>query len=209
MGLVFCDFDGTLTVRDTIWPFASFLCHETARPAAVRASLLLCLLELKLRLISNHLFKERFLRLLVRDESEKSIAEFVGRFHKTRLESILNFAMVSALAEHAAAGDDVYLVSSNFDFFLKPLERRWNLKGIFATQAEAVDGRFTGRIRGRACHGKEKLGRVVASLGERRTREAVAYGDSRSDSNLLHFVKVGHWVGSRTGVNVARSLRPA
>jgi len=209
MSLVLFDFDGTLTTRDTIWPFASFLCKESGRSGGTRLSILLSLLMLKFRLVSNHSFKERLLRLLVRGEAEPSIAERTEKFHQMRLNSLLNQPVVRALLKHAAAGDDVYLVSSNFDFFLRPLQQRWKLKGIFATETEVAGGHFTGRISGRACDGEEKLARVVAFFGERTARGAEAYGDSRGDSFLLGFVKTGHWVGPHNANRTARSLRPA
>ena len=209
MSLVFFDFDGTLTTKDTIWPFATFLWANCGRRRGARASIFLSLMKLKLHLTSNHVFKEQFMRRLVQGESKKGIESLTERFHETQLEPILNRAVVRLLLEHVEQGDDVYLVSSNFDFFLRPLQERWNVKGIFATQTEVRDGYFAGRILGRACDGKEKLDRVIACFGERRTREAVAYADSRSDCFLLEYVKTGHWVGPRRNPGVMRSLSQA
>jgi HAD superfamily hydrolase (TIGR01490 family) len=209
MRLVLFDFDGTLTTRDTIRPFASYLCNASGRSGFTRASVDLSLLLLKLHLTSNHTFKQRFLQLLVQGLPAGRVQKWAEQFHATHLESIQNRPVVELLLEHTAAGDDVYLVSSNFDFFLQPLQQRWNLKGILATQTEVLDGCFTGCIVGRACDGREKLTRVVASFGERNAREAVAYGDSRSDCFLLDFVRTGHWVGPSRSVSAARALRPA
>jgi len=206
MSLVFFDFDGTLTTKDTIWPFASFLWTNCRRRRGARTSMFLSLMKLKLRLTSNHVFKQQFMSQLVQGESQGRIESLTARFHETHLEPILNRAMIRLLLEHVEHGDDVYLVSSNFDFFLRPLQERWNVKGIIATQTEVRDGHFTGHILGLACDGKEKLDRVINCFGERRTREAVAYGDSQSDSFLLEFVMTGHWVGLRRNPRVVRSL---
>lgn len=209
MSLVLFDFDGTLTTRDTIWPFASFLWANGRRRRGARASVFLSLIKLRLHVSSNHLLKEQFMRRLVQGESEKEIRGLAERFHETHLEPILNRTVIRSLLEHVERGDDVYLVSSNFDFFLKPLQERWNATGILATRTEVREGHFTGRILGQACDGREKLDRVISYFGEYRTREAIAYGDSRSDSFLLDFVKTGHWIRSRDSRSVARSLRPA
>ena len=209
MSLVFFDFDGTLTTRDTVWPFASFLWANCGRRRGARASILLSLMKLKLHLTSNHGFKVQFMRRLVQGESQRGIEGLTACFHETRLEPILNRAVVRSLLDHVEQGDEVYLVSSNFDFFLRPLQERWKVQGIFATHTEVLDGQFTGRIQGQACDGKEKLERVVACFGERRTRQAIAYGDSRSDSFLLDYVKTGHWVGQRRNPGVVRSLSQA
>jgi phosphatidylglycerophosphatase C len=209
MSLVLFDFDGTLTTRDTIWPFASFLFGHCGRSRATRVALLLSLTKLKLHCATNHSFKKRFMSLIVQGESSKKIEALTECFHETRLEPILDQPVVRSLHRHVKQGDDVYLVSSNFDFFLRPLQERWNVKGILATRSEVRDGQFTGRILGQACDGKEKLDRVIACFGELRAREAVAYGDSRSDSFLLNFVRTGHWIGPRANLGVARFLRPA
>jgi len=208
MRLVFFDFDGTLTTCDTIRPLASFLCSSLGGSGRSRVSVDLSLLLLKLRMTSNHTFKQEFLRELLKGRSAACVRELVQRFHATYLEAVWNRPVLQSLLNHAAAGDDVWLVSSNFDFFLQPLQERWNLRGILATETEVRDGGFTGRILGRACDGREKLSRVVATFGERRAREAVAYGDSRSDSYLLQFVKTGHWVRPRRG-SAAAFPRPA
>jgi phosphatidylglycerophosphatase C len=204
--LALFDFDGTLTTRDTIWPLAICLSEGQRKGYLKRFLLGVALLKLKLGLISNHSFKERFLRLLVEGESEERIKAVAQSFHRTQLDRILNRNVLQRLLSHTAVDDDVYLVSSNFDFFLRPLQQEWNVRGIFATDTEVLDGKFTGRILGRACDGKEKLDRVLACLGERRTREAIAYGDSRSDSFLLDYVKTGHWVGPRRNLSGIRSL---
>jgi len=208
MSLVFFDFDGTLTTSDTIWPFASLLCGNGGRHAS-RHSVLCSLLTLKLRLTSNHQFKEQLLQKLVQGQPETFIRKQTDEFHASQLEPVLNHSVVRSLLDHVDQGDQVYLVSSNFDFFLEPLLCRWRLKGIFATQAEVRYGYFTGRIVGRACDGEEKLDRVRSHFDERSIREAVAYGDSRGDAALLASVGTAHWIGQRLRFDFPRIVPPA
>jgi phosphoserine phosphatase len=65
---------------------------------------------------------------------------------------------------------------------------------LIATNTEVDEGRFTGRISGRACDGSEKLGRVVAQFGERAVKDATAYGNGTGDRQLLAYVKKAVWV---------------
>jgi phosphatidylglycerophosphatase C len=192
--LVFFDFDCTLTTRDTIWPFVTFLLNHRPYKQTTRIVALVLTLMLRLRLIANDVFKKYFAWLLLRGESEQSMMRVVARFHDMHLASILNQCVMDCLVRHGTEGKDVYLVSSNFDFVLNPLKEPWKLKGILATQAEVVNGVFTGRLVGRNCHGKEKVSRVIAEFGEDRAKEAIAYGDSVSDLLLLNFVNVGYWI---------------
>jgi HAD superfamily hydrolase (TIGR01490 family) len=194
MGLVFFDFDGTLTRRDSILPLGLFLAARTRARAAKTAQLLWLLTLLKGRVISNHRFKEAFCALLLKGETEQVMERCAADFADARVVPVLNDAIVDALRRHQQQRDEVYLVSSNFSFALRPLEARWHLHGIFATEAEVVSGRFTGRIAGRTCDGPEKLTRVLAAFGEERVRAATAYGDSRGDGPLLDYVKQAVWV---------------
>lgn len=209
MGLALFDFDGTLTTSDTIWPLSCLLSDMRPRPVLLRAVQLCSLLELKAGLRSNQSFKERMARLLLVGASEQQVAQICAGFHEVHLQKLLNREVFRMLVGHLATGDDVYLVSSNFDFFLRPLQQKWGLKGILATRTEVVDGKYTGRILGPACDGAEKLERVINTFGEASTRDAVAYGDSRSDSFLLDFVKTAHWVATRRWFSAALPIPTA
>jgi phosphatidylglycerophosphatase C len=149
---------------------------------------------LKSRILSNHKFKENFCSSFLKGESEKEIEDFAKIFAVRYLEGILNRPVVEALLTHQQRGDEVYLVSSNFTFLLRPLQQMWNSRGVIATDLEIKAGRFTGKISGRTCDGPEKLSRVLALFGREHVREATAYGDSRSDRHLLAFVKTAVWV---------------
>lgn len=194
MGLVFFDFDGTLTTRDTILPLGLFLARKGPDKYKKISLLALRLILLKLRLITNHAFKARFCELLLKNESEEATATAARIFVQDYVQGILRKPVVERLLNHVQKGDEVYLVSSNFGFVLRALRGKWPLNGVVATEAEVDGGRFTGRIAGRSCEGKAKLARVVSRFGEPRVREATAYGDSRGDRELLGFVKNANWV---------------
>jgi phosphatidylglycerophosphatase C len=192
---VFFDFDGTLTTRDTVWPFGMFLvqnAHGNSCTKAVRLFLLLACL--KIRALSNHQFKERFCGLLLRGRPQQEIHALAKLFADSFVDRILNPQLVDALRQHQRSGDDVYLLSSNFSFLLQPLQEAWGSRGVIATDAEIEADRYTGRIVGRACDGKEKLSRALAMFGPEPLEQAIAYGDSRSDRYIMEYVKKAIWV---------------
>jgi phosphatidylglycerophosphatase C len=196
--LVFFDFDGTLTRRDTLWSLGRLLAGAKSGTNGLASLARFAWLTalLKLRLVSNHDFKERFAKLLLADEAAERIERLVERFHDRHLPPNLNSPVVHRLLHHVASGDEVYLVSSNYDFFLLPLVRRWRIAGVIASEAEVARGRFTGRLGGPACHGPEKLKRVTSQFGYARVRDAVSYGDdSKADIFLMSAVKEAYWVG--------------
>ncbi len=192
---MFFDFDGTLTTHDTIWPFGVFLirrAHGNSYAKAIRLSFLLACL--KVRALSNHQFKEQFCRLLLRGCREDEVQRLATLFADSVVAGMLNDEVVDALRQHQRAGDDVYLLSSNFSLVLRPWQEAWAVRGMIATDVESKAGRLTGRLLGRACDGREKLKRVVQAFGREPIEQATAYGDSRSDRYIMEFVKKAVWV---------------
>jgi HAD superfamily hydrolase (TIGR01490 family) len=194
MGLVFFDFDGTLTSRDTILPLALFVGRQARRSLLDVGCVAGAAALLRLRVLSNHRFKEQFCRSLLLGESQDRVECLAADFLAQRVIGLLRMSTVDRLREHRRAGDEVFLVSSNFDFALRPVQRHLEADGVIATEAEVVGGMFTGRLAGRSCAGREKLRRVLARFGPERVAEAVAYGDSRDDADLLAMVRTRVWV---------------
>jgi HAD superfamily hydrolase (TIGR01490 family) len=188
------DFDGTLTRRDTLWPLGELLASLQRGRRQRLGRLAAQWVSLKLRLSDNQGFKECFARLLLAGVGEADVASVMARFHHTFVEPHLNRVVFRQLGEHRAAGDQVCLVSSNFEFVLRPLRAPWGLREIIATETVVSAGVFSGELRGPACHGEEKVRRVLARFGEEPMREAVAYGDGRDDVHLLRAVRRGYWV---------------
>jgi phosphatidylglycerophosphatase C len=194
VSLVFFDFDRTLTTRDTILPLGLFLYRAQSTKFRGVGRLLWAAIRLKCGTLSNHEFKEEFCRCLVQGETPEQIERVAHDFTTRHVARVFRRPLVRILHEHRQAGDEVYIVSSNFLFVLDPLRQQLDVSGIIATELEVVGGRYTGNLAGRACAGAEKLQRVVARFGHDRVRQAVAYGDSEDDRQLLEFVRTPVWV---------------
>lgn len=189
MKTVLFDFDGTLTFRDTLRPFAHFLARERGRPAAL-ASFYGAMVLARVRAIGNKRLKERFLTLFVKGENAASVGALVRKFHERHLESLMRPASFDALREHRRRGDRVFIVSANFDFLLEPLAASWGLAGILCTETEKAGGIFTGRIAGEACRGPVKTEKIRALFSPQEIAGMTAYGD-REDREMLALVGEG------------------
>jgi phosphatidylglycerophosphatase C len=194
MSLAFFDFDGTLTTEDTILPLGLYLTQMKSRRYVAAAGLFVLMALLKGRVISNDRFKRLFCELLLKGETSDSVDRLCRSFAAQYVQRILNEQIVKRLREHCRAGDEVYIVTSNFGFVLHALAQHLPADGVIATEPDVESGRYTGRLRGVTCDGAEKLTRVVARFGPDRVRQAAAYGDSRGDRPLLEFVKTAVWV---------------
>ena len=176
MNHVIFDFDGTLTKRDTLRPFASYIVRRN-RCYHKLLILYAFLLLYKLRLVNDTSLKEVFLKMFIKGMSVIEVENIVKCFLKSELQPFINNMVFNKLRNHIMSGDKVYIASANFDFLLEPLIKEWNLRGIISTETERVDSYFTGKIIGSTCKGNNKVKKIKALYGDEKLKDAVAYGD--------------------------------
>ena len=91
------------------------------------------------------------------------------------------------LAEHRARGDYLVVITSTNGFITEPIARELGVDDILATNAEKVDGRYTGELLGTPCYQEGKVTRLNAWLktypGD--MRGSYFYSDSINDAPLL------------------------
>ncbi|MDR0592454.1 MAG: HAD-IB family hydrolase [Bifidobacteriaceae bacterium] len=105
--------------------------------------------------------------------------------------------------EHLARGHEVWLVSASPTAVVDLLAARVGATGGLGTEAEAVDGYFTGRLVGGLLHGPAKA-TAAKALAQARgfdLEACYAYGDSANDIPILSLV------GHPCGINPDRRLR--
>jgi HAD superfamily hydrolase (TIGR01490 family) len=104
---------------------------------------------------------------------------------------------------HHAEGDKTYLVTAAPRELAERIAAYLGMDGALGTEAELVDGRYTGRILGPVLHGPAKLDAVTKLAAEEGIdlRDCSAYSDSLNDRPMLE--GVGHPVA----VNPDRQLR--
>jgi len=93
---------------------------------------------------------------------------------------------------HLHAGQRVWLVTASPIELARTIADRLGLTGALGTQAEIRDGRYTGRLTGKALHGPAKA-EAVAALAKAEglvLDRCSAYSDSANDIPLLELV--GH-----------------
>jgi HAD superfamily hydrolase (TIGR01490 family) len=104
---------------------------------------------------------------------------------------------------HHAGGDKTYLVTAAPRELAERIAAYLGMDGALGTEAELVDGTYTGRLVGPVLHGPAKLDAVVRLADEQgiNLSSSSAYSDSVNDRPLLE--GVGHPVA----VNPDRMLR--
>lgn len=93
---------------------------------------------------------------------------------------------------HARMGRDCYLVSASAIEIVQALADELGFAGAIATEAEVVDGVYTGRLAAPFRHGMEKA-RAIAALAEEKEYDlslSFAYSDSYNDLAMLELVGI-------------------
>lgn len=190
MRTVLFDFDSTLTTKDTFRPLA----RHFARNNFFKLWLIYFLLTLyKIKLIKDKPLKEIFLKLFAKNLNQAQMGKKISAFIEKILPPFLNKATLDILNRHLKAGDRVFLVSANFDFFLEPIVKRWELQGLICTETQKINSCFTGKIIGPTCKGRDKLNKVINTLGETELKNTIAYGDPEDElllSNAEEGIKI-------------------
>jgi phosphatidylglycerophosphatase C len=189
MNIVFFDFDGTLTIRDTLRPYANYLARKNKAYHKLFIFYSFYLLY-RLGLISDKGFKEIFLKLFIAGKDIQLVEKDIRSFKRDILQNLINNTVLEKLITHVVGRDEVYIVSANFDFFLKTCLEEWKLAGIISTETAKEGSHVTGRIIGDTCKGENKMKKIVAILGEEVLEKAIAYGDAE-DIHILSKVKQG------------------
>lgn len=90
-----------------------------------------------------------------------------------------------AIERHREAGHELVGITATSDFITAPIFREFGITEIIATNAEIVDGKYTGKVINTACYQKGKLIRLEQWLEGRDVTESWAYSDSINDRFLL------------------------
>jgi phosphatidylglycerophosphatase C len=179
------DFDGTLTRRDTLFPFLLYV----AGPVKFSCKIVLLLVTLAgyaLGLIRNDKAKIKVLTRFLANMEMNTLQQQALQFAEQKLPSLLRSEAMQRLAWHRQQGHRCVVVSASLEIYLRPWASTAGFDDILGSRLETLaDGRTTGNLLGENCFGAEKMRRLGTLLGSRDGYTLYAYGDSRGDKELL------------------------
>lgn len=204
------DLDGTLTARDTLFPF---LRHVAGRGFWLRLPLALPILALMaLRMLSRQRAKEIVLSIFLRGRTRDELRLRGESFARERLPAMLRPQAKARLAWHLSRGHRCVLATASPEIYAEAWARDAGLHEVVGTRLEFdPHGRATGRIDGENCRGAEKLRRLEAALGELSRLELFGYGDSAADRPFLERCSEAHYKPFRStppALDYLRLMRP-
>lgn len=179
------DFDGTLTRRDTLFPF---LLH-VAGPVKFSFKfirLLATLTGYALGLVRNDIAKIRVLRCFLADMEIAALQQLAMEFAAEKLPKLLRDEAMQRFEWHRQQGHRCVVISASLELYLRPWASTVGFDEVLGSRLEALNnGRTSGKLLGENCFGPEKMRRLEALLGPREGYTLYAYGDSRGDKELL------------------------
>ena len=187
--ILFFDFDGTITTKDTLLEFILYSCGKVKFLLGfLLYSPLLILMKFGLYpnwKAKQHVFSYFFRGMKIDDFDSVCRRFAVDCRYLLRPEAVKD--METAMTE----GIKVYVVSASIDNWVQPF---FEFAKVLGTQIEVINGILTGRFMTPNCYGPEKVRRIKEVLTEPCSHYyIIAYGDSRGDKEMLDYADEEHF----------------
>ena len=116
---------------------------------------------------------------------------YLVELHEVFMKKVIRAQMrpegFKAIQRHLDAGHQLVGITATSDFITVPIFREFGITEVIATNAEFVDGKYTGKLINVPCYQQGKLVRLNQWLEGRVVTESWAYSDSINDRFLLEY----------------------
>lgn len=122
--------------------------------------------------------------------STQQLNEWHSDFMIKTIEPMIKTGKADLLKKHKEAGDDVIIITATNDFVTAPIAKRLGVDTLIATQAQKINNKFTGKLRGTPCFQEGKVTRLKEWLNtnSKTLENSLFYSDSINDLPLLELV---------------------
>lgn len=178
------DFDGTITVSDSLRDFVQYtvgsprLVYGAIRSAPWMARMLIGMSD-------RGVAKAHFLAATIGAMPRPKLEDAARQYVEHRLPALIRPEMVERIQEHKRRGHQLVLVSASPALYLRAWAKGVGFDAVLATELEFRDDRFSGRFASPNCWGPEKVRRLKQWFSNERPRVLYVYGDSRGDREML------------------------
>lgn len=181
--IAFFDFDGTITTKDTLVEFIRF---SKGNFNFLLGFLLNSpyLIAYKLKIISNQSAKEKILRFFFEDTPNEKFREQCNLFCKKILPTLVRPKALQEIKKLKNDGYSVVVVSASPEQWIHGWANEMQVH-LIASCLEVNDGKITGKLIGKNCHGDEKVRRILEKHVLSDYDVIYAYGDTTGDLPML------------------------
>lgn len=179
------DFDGTITYRDTLFPFLVFATGIPLTTVKVITELP-SLINYGMERCSRQELKEKFIWRFFGNRPLEELMEIGKEYAQGPLSKKIKPKALEKLRWHQEQGHRCILVSAALDVYLKPWAELMGFDDLICSEV-GINGRglISGELNGLNCWGPEKARRLEQMLRPRSDYILYAYGDSLGDEEML------------------------
>jgi HAD superfamily hydrolase (TIGR01490 family) len=189
--IAFFDFDGTITTKDTLFEFIKFSKGKFLFFLGFIINLPY-LIAYKLKLISNQSAKEKILRFFFQGMSSEVFSDYGKSFSKYELPKLLRPKALEEIRHLQEKNVVVVVVSASPENWIENWANESNVE-LVASRLEVREGKLTGKILGKNCHGTENVNRICEIYNLSDYSIIAAYGDTQGDKPMLQLAKKAYY----------------
>ena len=187
MKLALFDLDHTMLNTDSDHSWGEFLVNEgLVDPVHHRAMNDKFYEDYKKGQLDPYAYNEFVFQFLTQHDHD-----YLTELHQLFMQKVIRPQMrlegFKAIQCHKDAGHEIVGITATSDFITAPIFREFGITEIIATNAEVIDGKYTGKVTNIACYQQGKLTRLNQWLAGRDVTESWAYSDSINDRFLLEY----------------------
>ncbi len=189
--IAFFDFDGTITKKDTLLEFIKFSKGNFRFYVGFILNLPY-LVAFKLGIISNQSAKEKILRFFFHGMPTTVFKQHCEAFAKQVLPKLIRPKALEEIQKLKQNNIIVVVVSASPENWIEQWSQNLHLE-LIASRLEVNEGKVTGKILGKNCHGNEKVSRIREIYDLSNYRIVAAYGDSTGDRPMLQLATKSYY----------------
>jgi len=181
--IAFFDFDGTITKKDTLLKLILFQ-KGTWKTVLGSIRNLPWLTGYWLGLISNDRAKQQVLRFFFGGLPVDVFQDKCDAFAELILPGLVRPAALQEIRKLQEEGGLICVVSSSAENWIRAWTSSLSIE-LIATRLEVFEGRITGNIEGKNCHGEQKVISIRKRWNLEEFDQIFAYGDTNGDKPML------------------------
>tara|TARA_R110001606_G_scaffold346892_2_gene495887 strand:+ start:37153 stop:37809 length:657 start_codon:yes stop_codon:yes gene_type:complete len=125
------------------------------------------------------------------DNSPVDLNHWRTQFLAEKIDPIILPAAQKLIAQHRQQGDTLLIITATNSFITAPIAQKLGIPHLIATEAEMIDGLYTGNVAGTPSyqHGKVERLQNWLSTQDQTLTGSYFYSDSHNDLPLLNMVE--------------------
>ena len=175
------DLDGTITYRDTLWPYARGFLHDNCRSQLRLLGVIPALLAFAAGRADHGEVKQAFIRSTLGGAQRADLEAWSARFVDEVVMHGCFTQALAAIAEHRARQDVLILMSASTDLYVPRIGERLGFTETICTGVRWNGNRLDGRLATPNRRGEEKARCFEALKARYPGLPSVAYGNTASD----------------------------